>query len=127
MAQPSAIDPFQEALKDMAKGRKGSPAIASSSTPPTMGTPPPITQSKIGAGLKKKKSVTWAAEGELEKVKWIEKAVYDDDGPANVRILLLLPPSHVSNAVPDDCHTWIYVLIVNVPLMFAFLGLLRGV
>ncbi|EIM85511.1 uncharacterized protein STEHIDRAFT_140135 [Stereum hirsutum FP-91666 SS1] len=77
VAQPSAIDPFQEALKDMAKGRKGSPASGPASTPPGVGTPPPPPQK--GLQGKKKKSVTWPAEDQLEKVKWIERAMYDDD------------------------------------------------
>lgn len=86
MAQPSAIDPFQEALKDMAKGRKGSPVVGAASTPPGVGTPPPPPQK----GLKKKKSVTWPAEDQLEKVKWIERAMYDDDeGSVDVSLLFL--------------------------------------
>src|ERR1700729_4007299 len=58
IAQPSAIDPFQEALRSMAKARKESPAV---STPPPVAasTPPVATGAKLG---KKKKSVTWAPE-----------------------------------------------------------------
>ncbi|KAF9076636.1 hypothetical protein BDP27DRAFT_1313658 [Rhodocollybia butyracea] len=91
VAQPSSIDPFQEVLKSMAKGRKGSPAIsganASSTPPPGSSTTPPSTAgtptltgnvglSKLG---KKKKSVTWAPDGSLEAIKLIEPAVYDDE------------------------------------------------
>ncbi|KAI0052614.1 hypothetical protein FA95DRAFT_1239507 [Auriscalpium vulgare] len=76
IAQPSAVDPFQEALKDMAKARKPSPAAAH--TPPAAaGSAPAVTGlTKLG---KKKKSVTWPADSHLEQVKLIDKAIYDDD------------------------------------------------
>ena len=85
VAQPSSIDPFQEALKSMAKYR------------PVVSTPPPTTQPSAAntppPGLakngKKKKSVTWAPEGQLESVRLIEKAIYDDD-PVDVSCSLLL-------------------------------------
>ncbi|EIN10172.1 hypothetical protein PUNSTDRAFT_125152 [Punctularia strigosozonata HHB-11173 SS5] len=79
VAQPSAIDPFQEALKDMAKARRGSPATAS--TPPSATTTPaPIPgPSKL---KKKGKTVSWAPEGQLEMVKLIDRAIYDDDAIA---------------------------------------------
>ncbi|KAG1753275.1 hypothetical protein EDB19DRAFT_1668370 [Suillus lakei] len=74
VAQPSSIDPFQEALKSMGKGRRDSPA-----TP----TPPPasmsITPPLMTSGRTKRKSVTWAPDGQLESIRLIERAVYDDD------------------------------------------------
>ncbi|KAF5371960.1 hypothetical protein D9615_008060 [Tricholomella constricta] len=79
VAQPSSINPFEEALKSMGKGRKGSPAV---STPPShnSGTPP---QQASGSGLTKKstkkKTVTWAPQATLESIRLIEKAIYDDD------------------------------------------------
>lgn len=80
VAQPSAVDPFQEALKDMAKGRKPSPAAvsfaANHSTATGSSTQTPTGLTKSG---KKKKVVKWAPEGQLELVKLIEKAIYDDD------------------------------------------------
>ncbi|KIK65709.1 hypothetical protein GYMLUDRAFT_94326 [Collybiopsis luxurians FD-317 M1] len=85
VAQPSSIDPFQEALKSM-KGRRGSPAIGpgpaatpppgTSNTPPSASGTPAPGFTKLG---KKKKSVTWAPDGSLESIKLIEPAVYDDD------------------------------------------------
>jgi protein phosphatase 1 regulatory subunit 10 len=85
IAQPSSIDPFQEALKSMAKSRKEVPVV---STPPpnaqaNAGSTTPPSSSKNG---KRKKSVTWAPEGQLESVRLIEKAVYDDD-PVDVSCL----------------------------------------
>ncbi|KAF9458016.1 hypothetical protein BDZ94DRAFT_1271762 [Collybia nuda] len=75
VAQPSSVDPFQEVLKSMTRTRKDSPAA---STPPSgaASTPP---QSGITKNGKKKKSVTWAPESQLESIRLIEKAVYDDD------------------------------------------------
>lgn len=83
VAQPSSIDPFQEALKSMGKGRKDSPMI--STPPPTTGTPP---QPGIAKNGKKKKTVTWRPPGELESIRLIEKAIYDDD-PVDVSFLFL--------------------------------------
>jgi len=83
IAQPSSIDPFQEALKSMAKARRESPA---QSTPPPIATSksPPSTSGYTRSG-KKKKTVSWAPEDQLESIRFIEKAVYDDD-PAEVSI-----------------------------------------
>ena len=82
VAQPSAIDPFQDILKSMTK-RKESPAV---STPPgSAGTPPQTGVTKNG---KKRKSVTWAPDSQLESIRLIEKAIYDDD-PVDVSILYL--------------------------------------
>lgn len=76
VAQPSSIDPFQEALKSMAKARKESPMV-STPPPPASSTPPGTTGlTKFGT---KKKSVTWPPEGQLESIRLIEKAIYDDD------------------------------------------------
>lgn len=76
VSQPLSIDPFQEALKSMAKSRKESPAPTP--TPPmvTTSSPPQPGPSKLG---KKKKSVSWAPDSNLESIRFIEKAVYDDD------------------------------------------------
>jgi protein phosphatase 1 regulatory subunit 10 len=81
VAQPSTFDPFQEALKGMSK-RRESPAV---STPPSQSsaTTTPAPQTGLTKKGKKRKSVTWAPEGKLEMVKFIEKAIYDDD-PADV-------------------------------------------
>jgi hypothetical protein len=83
VAQPSSIDPFQEALKSMGKGRRDSPVTA---------TPPPasmsITPPLMNSGRAKRKTVTWAPDGQLESIRLIERAVYDDD-PVDVSILLV--------------------------------------
>lgn len=74
VAQPSSVDPFQEVLRTM-KARKESPAV--STPPPTVNTPPQTNSlSKNG---RKKKFVTWAPDAQLESVRLIERAVYDDD------------------------------------------------
>jgi hypothetical protein len=84
IAQPSSIDPFQEALKSMAKARKDSPA---QSTPPPIAVSksPPSTIGLTSSG-KKRKSVSWASEERLVSIRFIEKAIYDDD-PIDVSIL----------------------------------------
>jgi protein phosphatase 1 regulatory subunit 10 len=88
VSQPSNFDPFQEALKSMKVAKRDSPAVS---------TPPPQSSSStdnthtqnLSANLKKKKSVTWASDGKLESIKFIERAVYDDD-PTEVRIFFFL-------------------------------------
>ena len=90
VAQPMDWDPFADALKSV---RKGSPNVKSQSQPSTnsmdvdpradgkepssSGSGPVAISAKTG---KPKKIVRFAGEGELEKVKWIERAVYEDDG-----------------------------------------------
>ncbi|KAK7051240.1 hypothetical protein VNI00_004740 [Paramarasmius palmivorus] len=93
VAQPSSIDPFQEVLKSMGKSRTrsqspasasgGTAGITSVSTTPSTNTPPLVGSSTSNTGLtksgKKKKSVTWASEEKLESIRFIDKAIYDDD------------------------------------------------
>jgi protein phosphatase 1 regulatory subunit 10 len=90
IAQPMDWDPFADALKSV---RKGSPNVKSQHQPSTnsmaldprtdgkepssSGSGPVAISAKTG---KPKKIVRFAGEGELEKVKWIERAVYEDDG-----------------------------------------------
>ncbi|RXW24227.1 hypothetical protein EST38_g1618 [Candolleomyces aberdarensis] len=78
VAQPSNVDPFQDILKTM-KRKDASPAVV---TPPAPAQSP-LQQTQtapIGKnGAKKKKSVTWAVDSELESIRYIERAVYDDD------------------------------------------------
>jgi len=84
VAQPSSTDAFQEALKDM-RARKPSPSAPSTSSNNALATSSVLTGAKP---LKKKKSVTWAPDGQLELVKLIERAVYDDD-PVDVSLIFL--------------------------------------
>ncbi|TFY60615.1 hypothetical protein EVJ58_g5042 [Rhodofomes roseus] len=102
VAQPSSFNPFEEALKSMAKSRKDSPATA---TPPPAPVSAPLTTAatSLTASGKPKKRVTWAPEGELERIKLIERAIYDDD------------PSDVSFIFSGLC----YVLYVNYSLFVA--------
>ncbi|KAJ7229156.1 hypothetical protein GGX14DRAFT_416895 [Mycena pura] len=81
IAQPSAIDPFQEVLKSM-KTRKGSPLAGVSAPSPAGGnesstsvTPLP-GYTRLG---KRKKTVTWAPDGKLESIRIIERAIYGDE------------------------------------------------
>ena len=104
IAQPSSLDPFQEALKSM-KGRKESPSV----TPiPLQPTPPaPTTTVTVSTGLtktgKKKKSVSWAPDGRLEQIKLIERAVYDDD-PVDVSIFPF------ASSLGSSCELSVYLL-----------------
>ena len=75
----------------MAKVRK-EPVTATmtplSTTQPTSNiTGLPITTVSMKTG-KKRKTVTWAPEGQLVAVRLIERAIYDDD-PADVSLFLL--------------------------------------
>ena len=86
VAQPSSIDPFQEVLKSMTKGRMGSPATsaptaAANSAMDTSASNTPVADSisATDGPRKKRKTVTWAANGQLEQVRLIERAIYDDD------------------------------------------------
>lgn len=104
IAQPSSLDPFQEALRSMAKGRKESPSV----TPTPQLTPPaPAATVTVSKGLtktgKKKKSVSWAPDGRLEQIKLIERAVYDDD-PVDVSIFLFASP------LDSWCELSVYLL-----------------
>ena len=105
IAQPSSLDPFQEALKSMAKGRKESPSVTP--TPPQPTPPAPVTTVTVSAGLtkagKKKKSVSWAPDSRLEQIKLIERAVYDDD-PVDVSIFLFASP------LDSWCELSVYLL-----------------
>lgn len=83
IAQPSSIDPFQEALKSMGKARKASPAVSTPPPFPAASTPP----AGNAVGKAKRKTVSWAPEGQLESIRLIERAVYDDD-PVDVSPLL---------------------------------------
>jgi hypothetical protein len=95
VAQPSSTDAFQEALKDMARARKPSPAAPGTSS----NTEAVSSAVMVGAKLlKKKKSVTWAPDGQLELVKLIERAVYDDD-PIDVSLFLSIIVQYI-NYVP---------------------------
>ena len=89
VAQPSNYDPFLEIVRSM-KPRKDSPSTATPPPSASVSTPngaPSTMQRQVSMEVtnsdKKKKSVTWAPDGQLELVKLIERAVYDDD-PADV-------------------------------------------
>ena len=105
IAQPSSLDPFQEALKSMAKGRKESPSV----TPIPVQPPPPapVATVTVLAGstktVKKKKSVSWAPDSRLEQIKLIERAVYDDD-PVDVSIFLF------ASSLDSWCEISVYLL-----------------
>ncbi|KAG9051942.1 hypothetical protein FS842_010779 [Serendipita sp. 407] len=79
-AQPNSdpnYNPFKDALRAM---RKGSPQVMPSSTPSVTPNAGPGVSISAKTG-KPKKVVRFAPDGELEKIKWIEKAIYDDDVP----------------------------------------------
>ncbi|KJA21705.1 hypothetical protein HYPSUDRAFT_41852 [Hypholoma sublateritium FD-334 SS-4] len=78
VAQASPLNAFEEALKSMKS--RNSPAAPT--PPPTGGAGSAAGAggaSGSGRGLRRKKSVTWAPDDRLESVRFIEKAVYDDD------------------------------------------------
>ena len=120
IAQPSSLDPFQEALKSMAKVRKESPSVTSTPLQPMLSAS--TTTATITAGLtktvKKKKSVSWAPDGRLEQIKLIERAVYDDD-PVDVSIFLFASP------LDSWCELSVYLLGAFVVLQGATIHNIR--
>lgn len=96
VAQPSSTDAFQEALKDM-RARKSSPSAPSTSTNNASASSTVLAGAKP---LKKKKTVSWAPDGQLELVKLIERAVYDDD-PVDVSLIFLSIIVQYINYVPS--------------------------
>ncbi|TBU27696.1 hypothetical protein BD311DRAFT_788974 [Dichomitus squalens] len=82
IAQPSSFNPFEEVLKSYGS------AGASATPPPSVPSPAPGPSTTVASvtapsGLtrkgKLKRSVTWAPDGQLEQIRLIERAVYDDD------------------------------------------------
>lgn len=115
IAQPSSIDPFQEALKSMAKGRKDSPAIL---TPPA--TTPPNQQPEPPKHGKKKKFVSWADADKLESIRLIEKAVYDDDPVDGVHVLHNLRDLDRGEGAALHAHVFEETVDWSEPLLIQF-------
>jgi protein phosphatase 1 regulatory subunit 10 len=105
-ATAGVFDPFKEALAGLTKGRKGSGSPANATTPPPPGSRPmsidllpvvdPATLTR-GVSTKTgrpKKVVSWAGADALEQVKFITKAIYDDD-----ELVRHIPAIDISRAV----------------------------
>lgn len=79
VAQASPLNAFEEALKSM----KARNSPAAPTPPPTGAGSASGSNASAGASgsgrVRRKKSVTWAPDDRLESVRFIEKAVYDDD------------------------------------------------
>lgn len=81
VSQPSNFDPFQEALNAMTGGSVMNATAASTNTPPAAefvdmvidGPKKPIDP------LKRKKSVSFRPDEELEAIRWITRADYGED------------------------------------------------
>ncbi|KAJ6463236.1 hypothetical protein C8R47DRAFT_1327013 [Mycena vitilis] len=100
VAQPSAIDPFQEALKSM-RTRKGSPLTNGPAAAAAAGSPHGSASGSVEAGPststsaavrlgKRKKTVTWAPDGKLESIRLIDRAIYGDENTSEVSAALSL-------------------------------------
>lgn len=101
VAQPSAVDPFKDALAAMTKARSSPTPVDVTRTPP-----PALT----GPSGKKKKKVSFASEEKLVQTKLIEPAVYDDD-VADVSVLVKV----------DKNYLFIHVILCRVcttPIIF---------
>lgn len=87
VAQPSTIDPFQEALKSMVK-QVGSPAQAPAPEPVVepLQTATVVQEAVVTLGRngKPKKRVTFPVDDKLVQIKLIERAIYDDDASGEV-------------------------------------------
>lgn len=84
VAQPMNIDPFQQALQAMGRSNAKSTTpvptnaagdSAATATSSAAGTPAPPTSTTS----KKRKRVTFPPDSQLEAIRWIDKAIYDDD------------------------------------------------
>ena len=83
-------DPFADALKSVRKGSpnvkpQGQPGTSTMDVDSRTDGKEPISSGSGSVAIsaktgKPKKIVRFAGEGELERVKWIERAVYEDDG-----------------------------------------------
>lgn len=98
VSQPSNFDPFQEALNAMTRGstvNSGTPTPSTTTvgTPTgSMSTPPPGGVESFDMvidgpqrpvdPLRRKKSVTFRPDSELEAIRWIERADYGGDDDA---------------------------------------------
>ncbi|EKM59537.1 uncharacterized protein PHACADRAFT_191906 [Phanerochaete carnosa HHB-10118-sp] len=117
VAQPSSYNPFEEIVKSL-KPRKESPATA---TPPPLTTINGPTASVELKKLSKKKSVTWAPDGQLELIKVIERAVYDDDpadgmhGAHSVRELERGEGAALIAHLFEEQIDWSEPLIIEIP------------
>jgi protein phosphatase 1 regulatory subunit 10 len=79
VAQPSSFNPFEDALRSLK--RTSSPKVESKPASKAADSPPP-SEPKVS---RKGKRVSFAPDGELEQIKIIERAVYDDD-PTEVSV-----------------------------------------
>jgi protein phosphatase 1 regulatory subunit 10 len=77
-----AIDPFSEAMKHLGKA-KTPPVVAS-------GTVAAATTSSVPNQFKKRKRVSWAPDGELEKIKVVERISYGDEDTEVAKLHLVL-------------------------------------
>lgn len=83
--QEPAFNPFQEALMGM-KTRKGSPLnvpAAGVTPPPTNAPSNPSRGVRLAKNGKPVKSVRWKPDHQLEAIKLIDRAIYDDDMASN--------------------------------------------
>ncbi|KAG8852362.1 hypothetical protein FRB96_008708 [Tulasnella sp. 330] len=83
VAQPSSMDPFQEAMKLMHMGKNTPPPAAPSmeSSNSLTGTPPLVVEAKVMLGKNgmPKKKVTFPTDDKLVLIKYIERAIYEDE------------------------------------------------
>ncbi|KZT38930.1 hypothetical protein SISSUDRAFT_1046253 [Sistotremastrum suecicum HHB10207 ss-3] len=117
VAQPSSIDPFQEALKSMGK-RISSPKVEVP-TPPA--SAPPLTNtSNLGKNGKPKKRVSFRPDDKIEQIRYIEKAIYDDDsdtlhGMHNLRDLEQAEGAALHAHLFEEQIDWTEPLLLELP------------
>jgi hypothetical protein len=102
VSQPSSFDPFKDALRSMK--RTASPKTEARSETPQAESKSTGQLSNLST-VKKKKSVTFAPDSQLEQIKYIEKAVYEDDLSIDVSCWLI------------ECYHFKFVHLQNRPCM----------
>lgn len=113
VSQPSSFDPFQEALNAMTKGSGVTASAAVTAANAGMGasTPPSAISESMDMvvdgptrppvdPLKRKKSVSFRPNEELEAIRWISKADYgdDEDGDEETEVCFFCPIEMMKNA-----------------------------
>lgn len=85
VAQPmSSLNPFADALKSIDKSRNGTPPASIVGAPSASAAVAVSSPAETAAN--KKRRVTFAPDDRLVSIRWIERAIYDDDADVSERV-----------------------------------------
>ena len=110
VAQPMSLNPFADALKSLDKSRLGTPPLASGAqvaSAPANHTIASASEPSVSSSNKKKR-VSFAPDNQLVSVRWIERAVYDQDPSAAEDVVSVCslphPDKHACVLLPMFTH-----------------------